>query len=73
MNLKGEFVIRIGDKLYTYENTDDIPQTFDNLIKFNPIPIEPPHTQEQHDDIAKYMDVFKEIASRESKKTVSNF
>ena len=73
INLKGEFVVRIGNELFTYENTDDIPKEFDNLIKFNPVPPEPPHTMEEHAEIAKYSDVFKEIMSREKKRNVTNF
>jgi hypothetical protein len=72
-NLKGEFVVRIDNTLYTYENTDDIPQEFDNLIKFNPIPIEGPHTPEEHAENAQMLDIFKEIMSREKKRDLTNF
>lgn len=71
-NLKGEFVVRIDNKLYTYENTNDIPMEFDNVIKFNPLVIEAPHTPEQHEEINSYLDVFKEIMKRERKKNITN-
>ena len=71
-NLKGEFIVRIDHTLYTFENTDDIPMEFDNLIKFNPTPIEGPHTPEEHAENAEMMDVFKEIMSREKKRNATN-
>ena len=71
-NLKGEFVVRIGNELHAYTNTDDIPLEFDNLIKFNPIPPEPPHTPEEHEDISGYLEVFKEIMKREKKRNITN-
>lgn len=72
INLKGEFVVRIDDTLYNYENTDDIPKEFDNLIKFNPIPMQEPHTKEEHEAIAAYLEVFKDIMSREKKRDITN-
>ena len=72
-NLKGEFIVRIDNTLYTFENTDDIPKEFDNLIKFNPTPIEGPHTEEEHTINAEMLDVFKDIMSREKKKELTNF
>lgn len=73
INLKGEFIIREGNQLFTYENTDDIPEVFDNLIKFNPDPIPGPHTPEEHAINAEMIDVFKDIMSRERKKDLTNF
>ena len=52
--MKGEFIIKIGEELITYTDYDDIPDTFDHVIKFNPDWPEPPHTQEDHD----LMEVF---------------
>ncbi|SVB78602.1 uncharacterized protein METZ01_LOCUS231456 [marine metagenome] len=40
--------------MITYIDYDDIPNTFDHVIKFNPDWPESPHTQEDHD----YMEVF---------------
>lgn len=71
-NLEGEFIIRIGNTLYLFANTNDIPLEFDNLIKFNPIPIEGPHTPEEHAENAKILDIFNEIMSREKKKDLTN-
>ena len=52
--MKGEFIIKIGEELITYTDYDDIPNTFDHVIKFDPDWPEPPHTQEDHD----LMEVF---------------
>ena len=52
--MTGEFIIKIGEELITYTDYDDIPNTFDHVIKFNPDWPEPPHTQEDHD----LMEVF---------------
>ena len=52
--MKGEFIIKTGEELITYTDYDDIPNTFDHVIKFNPDWPKSPHTQEDHD----YMEVF---------------
>ena len=52
--MKGEFIIKIGEELITYTDYDDIPNTFDHVIKFNPDWPPSPHTQEDHD----YMETF---------------
>ena len=72
-NLKGEFVVRIGDDILRYENTDDIPEHFDNLIKFAPEAPPPPHTDIEHGELAEYMNIFKSLMSRETKSNLTNF
>ena len=52
--MKGEFIIKTGEELITYTDYDNIPNTFDHVIKFNPDWPKSPHTQEDHD----YMEVF---------------
>ncbi len=52
--MKGEFIIMVEGELITYTDYDDIPNTFNHVIKFNPDYPEGPHTQEDHD----YMDTF---------------
>ena len=44
----------VEGKLITYTDYDDIPNTFDHVIKFNPDYPEGPHTQEEHE----YMETF---------------
>jgi len=61
----GEYIIKIGDKLFEYTNTNDIPEKFDNLIKFMPISPESPHTEEEHKEMATYNDKLKQLMKRE--------
>lgn len=65
----GEFVFRIGDDLVTYTNWSDIPSdlTFDNVIKFLPVVPEPPHTEEQHNEIELWPQRLKEMLNKELK------
>ena len=54
--MKGEYVIKINGELITYTDYDDIPNTFDHVIKLNPDWPESPHTQEDHDLMAVFND-----------------
>ena len=54
--MKGEFIIKTGEELITYTDYNDIPNTFDHVIKFNPDWPESPHTQEDHDLMAVFND-----------------
>lgn len=49
-----EFVIMRNGVLETYTNYDDIPLDLEHVIKFIPEIPEPPHTDEQHDEIEKW-------------------
>ena len=61
------FVVLNNGILEEYNNFEDIPSSFDNLIKFVPEIPEEPHTEEQHDEIALWHDRFKDLMSRETK------
>ena len=65
--MKGEFVIRIGNELFTYDDTDKIPQEFDYLISFMPDYPKAPHTEIEHEQIASFMDMLKELQNRQRK------
>jgi hypothetical protein len=65
--MKGEFIILDDGVLTTYHDVDDIPDSFDNLIKFLPEYPEPPHTEEQHLLIETFSTKMKEIMKREKK------
>tara|TARA_B100000745_G_C19917467_1_gene308200 strand:+ start:223 stop:429 length:207 start_codon:yes stop_codon:yes gene_type:complete len=52
--MTGEFTVMINGELVTYTNYNDIPDTFEHVIKYAPDWPEPPHTQEDHD----YMETF---------------
>lgn len=63
--MNGEFVVLIGNKLHTFTNYEDIPETFDNLIKFKPNFPEPPHTEHQHKEIDKWNIKLQQLMERE--------
>ena len=50
-----------------FNNYDDIPQSFDNVIKFEPTSPEPPHTEEEHEEMETYNDKLKELLKREKR------
>ena len=54
--MRGEYVIKINGELITYTDYDEIPNTFDHVISFNPDWPEPPHTPEDHDIMAIFND-----------------
>ena len=63
--MKGEFVIKIGAATVTYEDFYDIPMEFDNLISFKPIVPEPPHSEEDHQEMETYNAKLQELMKRE--------
>jgi hypothetical protein len=70
--MKHEFVILDNNILKTYNKYEDIPEYFDNVIKFLPHIPEPPHTHEQHEEIDAWNDKLKELLKRERKYASSN-
>ena len=67
-----KFVIKEGSELITYSNFEDIPNAFDHIISFEPKVPEPPHTEEQHKEIAKWQDRLQELIQRERRNASSN-
>ena len=63
--MKGLFLIKDGVNYMEFHNYDDIPMSFDNLIRFEPEYPPEPHTEEQHEMIATYNDKLKELMKRE--------
>ena len=49
-----EFVILRNGILETYTEYNEIPLDFDHVIKFIPEVPEPPHTDEQHEEIESW-------------------
>ena len=49
-----EFVIIRNGNIETYADYDAIPLDFEHVIKFLPEIPEPPHTEEQHDEIEQW-------------------
>lgn len=70
--MKHEFVILNNNILETYNKYEDIPETFDNVIKFLPAIPPGPHTHDQHEEIETWNDKLKELLKREKKYASSN-
>jgi hypothetical protein len=60
-----EFVFRIDGKLVTVHNWEDVPEQFDHVIKFAPEVPEPPHTEEQHEEMDKWNDRLQTLMEKE--------
>lgn len=63
---KNVFKILLNGEVKIYENYEDIPEKFDNLIAFMPDIPPGPHTDEQHEEIEAWMDKFAELLKRET-------
>ena len=59
-----EFVVRRNGVLETYTEYDAIPNDFDSLIKFAPQIPEPPHTEEQHQEMNTWNTRLQELMTR---------
>ena len=56
-----EFVFLVDGELVTVNSWEDVPERFDNVIKFLPsIPPEP-HTEEQHEEIGLWNTRLKQL------------
>lgn len=64
--MKGEFIIKQGSALVTYDDYDDIPMEFDNIISFKPDAPEPPHSEEDHKEMETYTTKLQELMRREN-------
>ena len=61
-----EFVVLLNGELKTYTKHEDIPERFDNVIRFIPEIPEPPHTHEQHEEIDSWNERLQELVKRET-------
>ena len=66
MTLTGEFIIRINGLIKTYNNFDDIPNSFEHVISFKPDYPEGPHTEEEHNHMESFNGKLQELLSRAS-------
>ena len=62
-----EFVILRNGVLETYNKYEDIPESFENVIKFLPDIPPGPHTEEQHELIETWNEKLKELLKRETR------
>ena len=60
-----EFVILVNGELVTYTNYDDIPEQFDNIIKFLPDIPDGPHSHDDHDEISKWNERLQQLMEKE--------
>jgi len=49
-----EFIVRKNGQLLKFTRFEDIPSSFDHLIKFLPDAPEPPHTDHEHEEIDQW-------------------
>ena len=60
-----EFVILVNGELKTYDNYEDVPDDFENVIKFLPEIPDGPHTHEQHEEIELWNKRFQQLMEKE--------
>ena len=63
--MKGEFIIRINKELITYNQFEDIPKKIGAVIKFLPDYPPEPHTEEEHQLIATFVDKSRKLKFKE--------
>lgn len=68
--MKGVFVLIVGGELKTYHDYQDIPEDFDHVIKFIPDMPPGPHSQEQHEEMEKWVDRLQSLMKKEREKNV---
>jgi hypothetical protein len=69
---KHEFVILVNGELKSYNRYEDIPDVFDNVIKFLPVIPPGPHTDEQHEEIHQWEMRFKTLMEKEKQNASRN-
>lgn len=62
-----QFVILKNGVLESYDNFEDIPEKFDNVIKFLPEIPDAPHTEDQHEEIHQWHHRLKDLLKRETR------
>tara|TARA_B100000575_G_scaffold96177_1_gene76621 strand:- start:3458 stop:3655 length:198 start_codon:yes stop_codon:yes gene_type:complete len=62
-----QFAILIDGKVQVFDNYDDIPETFENVIRFEPEVPPEPHTEEQHHEIEQWNDKLQQLLKRETR------
>jgi len=62
-----QFAILIDGKVQVFNNYDDIPETFENVIRFEPEVPPEPHTEEQHHEIEQWNNKLQQLLKRETR------
>ena len=60
-----EFQMIVNGELVLYDKYEDIPDEFDHVIKFLPDPIPEDHTEDDHDEMAKWNTRLQELMEKE--------
>lgn len=60
-----EFVLLVKGELKIYTNYEDIPDEFDNVIKFIPEIPDGPHSHNEHDEIEKWNEKLQLLMEKE--------
>ncbi len=63
-----EIKLVVNGKLNKYTRWEDVPEEFDNVIKFVFEIPPPPHTQEDHDEIHRWEKRFNYLTKKEQEK-----
>lgn len=67
-----EFVLLIKGELKTFTKYEDIPDEFDNVIKFIPEIPPGPHTHDEHDEIEIWNKRLQQLMEKERARSNSN-
>jgi len=67
-----EFVLIVNGELKTFHNYEDIPEEFDNVIKFLPEIPNAPHTHEQHEEIGLWNEKLQRLMEKERARSNKN-
>ena len=67
-----EFVVLINGELKSYSKYEEIPDNFDNVIKFIPEVPPPPHTEEQHEEMESWNSKFQKLMEKERARSNKN-
>jgi hypothetical protein len=62
--MNGKFKVLIGNEVKKYTNYDDIPPQIDEVIQCQFDYPEPPHTDEQHEEMETYIPKMNELLER---------
>lgn len=67
------FVLIVNGEQITYTNYEDIPEDFDHVIEFVPYIPDPPHTEEQHNEIELWNKRLKELIKKENQRVENHY
>lgn len=65
--MTGEYIIMINGELKTFTEFEDIPMSFEHVIKFSPCFSCGPHTNDEHEEMNTFTDKLQELMKRETK------